>query len=99
MDTLGAALAGSKTQEAVLAKRVAQKLSQKKEATLITGKGKIGVLEAALANGIMAHALELDDGNRYALGHPECPPSRGPGFGRKGKKGGEGGHSRHRRRL
>ncbi len=73
MDTLGAALAGSKTQEAVLAKRVAQNLSQKKEATLITGKGKIGVLEAALANGIMAHALELDDGNRYALGHPGVP--------------------------
>jgi 2-methylcitrate dehydratase PrpD len=73
MDTLGAALAGSKTQEAVLAKKVAQKLSQKKEATLITGKGKIGVLEAALANGIMAHALELDDGNRYALGHPGVP--------------------------
>ncbi len=70
MDTLGAALAGSKTPEAIIAKRVAEKLHQKKEATLFTGKGKVGVLEAALANGIMSHALELDDGNRYAQGHP-----------------------------
>jgi 2-methylcitrate dehydratase PrpD len=70
MDTLGAALAGSKTPEALVAKRLAQRLSQKKEATLLTARGKVGVLEAAMANGIMSHALELDDGNRYAQGHP-----------------------------
>jgi 2-methylcitrate dehydratase PrpD len=70
MDTLGAALAGSKTQEGMIAKRLAQKLNPKKESTLFTGRGKVGVLEAAMANGIMAHALELDDGNRYAQGHP-----------------------------
>lgn len=70
MDTIGAALAGSKTPEAAIAKRLALKLHQKKEATLFTGKSKVGVLEAALANGMMAHALELDDGNRYAMGHP-----------------------------
>ena len=70
MDTLGAALAGSKAADAIIAKKVAEKLSPKKESTLFTGKGKVGVLEAALANGIMSHALELDDGNRYAQGHP-----------------------------
>lgn len=70
MDTLGAALAGSKMPEALIAKRLAEKLSQKKEATLYTGKGKVGALEAAMANGIMSHVLELDDGNRYAQGHP-----------------------------
>ena len=100
MDTLGAALAGSKTPEALMAKRLAQKLSQKKEATLLTAKGKVGVLEAALANGIMSHALELDDGNRYAHG-----PSRGGGHprgscpGREGKGEGEGRHLRHRCRI
>ncbi len=70
MDTLGAALAGSTTPEARIAKRLAEKLGQKKETTLFTARGKVGVLEAALANGIMSHALELDDGNRYAQGHP-----------------------------
>ncbi len=70
MDTLGAALAGSNTPEARIAKRMAEKLGQKKETTLFTGKGKVGALEGALANGIMSHALELDDGNRYAQGHP-----------------------------
>ncbi len=70
LDTLGAALAGSKTPEATIAKRLALKIHQKKEATLITGKSKVGLFEAAMANGMMAHALELDDGNRFALGHP-----------------------------
>ena len=70
MDTLGAALAGSKTAEALIAKRLALKLSQKKEAALFTGTGRVGMLEAAMANGIMSHALELDDGNRFAQGHP-----------------------------
>ena len=70
MDTLGAALAGSKTPEALIAKRLMENLNPRKESTLFTGKGKIGVLEAAMANGILSHALELDDGNRYAQGHP-----------------------------
>ncbi len=42
MDTLGAALAGSKAADAVIAKKVAEKLSSKKESTLFTGKGKSG---------------------------------------------------------
>jgi len=70
MDTLGAALAGSKMPEALIAKKLAEKLNPRKESTLFTGKGKVGVLEAAMANGIMSHVLELDDGNRYAQGHP-----------------------------
>ena len=70
LDTVGAAIAGSRTAEAKVAKRIAPKLNPKKEATLIAGHGKVGVLEAAMANGIMSHALELDDGNRYAQGHP-----------------------------
>ena len=70
MDTIGAALAGSNTPEALVAKRLAQKLNPKREATLFTGKGKVGVLEAAMANGMMSHVLELDDGNRFAQGHP-----------------------------
>ena len=31
---------------------------------------KVVCLYAALANGIISHALELDDGNRFAQGHP-----------------------------
>ncbi|HSR13676.1 MAG TPA: MmgE/PrpD family protein [Thermodesulfobacteriota bacterium] len=70
MDTVGAALGGSRTAEAKVAKRLAEKLSHKGESTLFTAPRKVGALEAALANGIMSHALELDDGNRYAQGHP-----------------------------
>ena len=70
VDTLGTAISGSLTTEAKVARRIAQKLNPKQEATLISGSGKVGVLEAAMANGIMSHVLELDDGNRYAQGHP-----------------------------
>ena len=70
LDTLGAALAGSQTPEGSIAIRLAHKLSGKQEATLLATDVKVDCLYAALFNGLMAHVLELDDGNRYAMGHP-----------------------------
>jgi 2-methylcitrate dehydratase PrpD len=70
LDTLGAAIAGSQTKEGKIAATLARKLSGKSESVLIASDIKVDCLYAALFNGIMAHALELDDGNRYAMGHP-----------------------------
>ncbi|MCJ7830578.1 MAG: MmgE/PrpD family protein, partial [Desulfobacterales bacterium] len=70
LDTLGAAVGGSRTPEGRIAIRLAQKLSGKQEATLLATGVKVDCLYAALVNGLMAHVLELDDGNRYAMGHP-----------------------------
>jgi len=70
LDTLGAAIAGSQTKEGKIAANLARKLSGKSECVLIASEMKVDCLYAALFNGIMAHALELDDGNRYAMGHP-----------------------------
>jgi len=70
LDTLGAAIAGSRTREGRIAATLAEKLCGKEECVLIASDLRADCLYAALCNGIMAHALELDDGNRYAMGHP-----------------------------
>jgi len=70
LDTLGAAIAGSETKEGKIAANLARKISGKPESVLIASEIRVDCLNAALFNGIMAHALELDDGNRYAMGHP-----------------------------
>ena len=73
LDTLGAAIAGSRTQEGRIAAGLARKLRGKEESVLIASDFRADCLYAALFNGITAHALELDDGNRYAMGHPGVP--------------------------
>lgn len=70
LDLIGVAMAGSTTDLArilsdlVIAKRGVQ------ESTIIGKKTKVPSDEAALVNGVSAHVLELDDGHRFAMGHP-----------------------------
>ncbi|MFC2063205.1 MmgE/PrpD family protein [Chloroflexota bacterium] len=45
-------------------------LGGSQEATIFTTKSKFPAINAALANGICAHALEMDDGQRIAALHP-----------------------------
>ncbi len=45
-------------------------LGGKPEATVIQGKQKIPAVHAALANASCAHALDMDDGHRFAASHP-----------------------------
>jgi len=42
----------------------------KEESTIIGNGGKVPSINAALANGISGHSMDLDDGHRKALGHP-----------------------------
>jgi 2-methylcitrate dehydratase PrpD len=42
----------------------------KEEATVIQGKKKIPAPHAAFANAACAHALDMDDGHRFAASHP-----------------------------
>jgi 2-methylcitrate dehydratase PrpD len=66
IDFLGVSLRGSGTESGVA---VIDILNNGQESTVI-GHGKASALEASLANGIFAHALELDDGHRWAQLHP-----------------------------
>src|SRR5690606_32365596 len=43
------------------------------ESTLPGRRERLNVVDAALVNGTMAHALDYDDGNASMLGHPTAP--------------------------
>ncbi len=65
-DFLGVASRGSETKSGAVIKDI---ISEGNQSTII-GQGKASVLEASMANGIFAHALDLDDGHRHAQVHP-----------------------------
>jgi len=70
IDFFGVVLAGSKTNVANIAKKTALRLYDKSEATIIGSINMSSCSGAALVNSIAGHSLELDDGNRFAMGHP-----------------------------
>ncbi|MFZ3046011.1 MAG: MmgE/PrpD family protein [Desulfatirhabdiaceae bacterium] len=70
LDWLGVALAGSREELAAILADLIKEVGGEKQATVI-GKGfKTSVLNAALINGAMSHALDLDDYHAYSLTHP-----------------------------
>ncbi len=72
LDLVGVSLAGFSLMEfpQTVVNYVAG-LGGKPEATiLVKGSEKVPAISAALANGACAHALDMDDGHRYAGGHP-----------------------------
>ena len=72
LDLVGVSLAGYKLME--FPKQVVNYVAQldgKPEATIIAQSGKkFPAINAALANGAFAHALDMDDGHRLASSHP-----------------------------
>lgn len=91
LDCLGAALAGSST---ALAQGLLQMIEQEgghQEATLIGRGGRATMRQAALYNGVIAHALDYDDVSWSMNGHPSVtllPPvlAIGEGFARTGRE-------------
>ncbi len=71
LDTVGAALAGShRADSAQMIKATVQEFDEPELATIIGSTMRRSAMTAALANGVMAHALELDDGSKHATYHP-----------------------------
>ncbi|HHY08508.1 MAG TPA: MmgE/PrpD family protein [Corynebacteriales bacterium] len=70
VDYMAAVLAGSQTNEARKAYRGIQDTHLGSQASGIGFDGKLSCLGAAFMNGLSGHALEVDDGNRFAMGHP-----------------------------
>ncbi|OEC86459.1 MULTISPECIES: MmgE/PrpD family protein [Methanobacterium] len=66
LDFLGVTLRGSKTRSSIAINNIVKEDS---ESTII-GHKKANILDSALANGIAAHCLDLDDGHRFAQMHP-----------------------------
>jgi 2-methylcitrate dehydratase PrpD len=71
-DCLGVALAGSKEEDAKICAQIAR-LEQAKEETTVIGQGfKSSALNAALANGTAAHAMDFDH-SFTLMGQPTSP--------------------------
>jgi len=71
LDLIGVSLAGYKSM--AFPKMVVDyvlELGGKPEATVIQAKRKVPAVHAALANASCAHALDMDDGHRFAASHP-----------------------------
>ena len=71
LDTLGVALAGSKTAVADIAIDYCKKLGASSEASIWGTQAKASVSTAAFANGLLSHALDYDDWDAFIhVGHP-----------------------------
>lgn len=66
LDFLGVTIRGSKEKSALAVNKI---INKNNESTVI-GHMKSGILDSALANGIAAHSLDMDDGSRMAQLHP-----------------------------
>lgn len=73
LDLIGVALAGYRMEFPKIVVDYITGLGGKPEATIIQKRKKYPAINAALANGVCAHALDMDDGHRYAAVHPASP--------------------------
>jgi len=71
-DCLGVALAGSREEDATLCARIARAEGARAETTVIGQRFKTTALNAALANGTAAHALDFDH-SFTLMGQPTAP--------------------------
>lgn len=70
LDTLGALIAGSQTPVADIMRRTALTQFGGDQATIMVSGERVSAAGAALANGFLVNALDIDDGYRNTKGHP-----------------------------
>ena len=72
LDTLAAMVSGSKLLPGKMAIKYARNRGGEEEATVVGTTLRTTVEQAALANGMMAHAVETDDSHAGSVTHPGC---------------------------
>lgn len=70
IDCVGVTLPGSREEASLIAQRYAEAFGANEQASVIGTTQKTSTTLAALANGIAAHVLDLDDVNSLLIGHP-----------------------------
>ena len=73
LDYLGCVLGGEKQNEEKLSQLLATGLLEKGNCTVLGTDVKLAFRDAGFVNGFNAHAMEMDDGHRYAMLHVEAP--------------------------
>ncbi len=72
LDSLGVALAGSRAPGVAPVAALMAEWAGRSEITVIYFGNKLSMLDAALVNSMMIHALDFDDVNENAVIHPSC---------------------------
>jgi 2-methylcitrate dehydratase PrpD len=72
LDTLSAMISGSELHPGRTALQFARAYGGKEVATVVASNFLCGPIEAALTNGMLAHADETDDSNSPSQSHPGC---------------------------
>lgn len=90
LDWLGSALAGVSYQPSILITEFVKSIGGEPRSTILKGGAKVSVPQAALANGVIGHAAEVDDGHRKAIAHPGAVTvptalAATEGYGKSGK--------------
>jgi len=70
LDTLGALIAGYRTPVAAIMCKAAREQFGGDQATILVSGDRVSAAGAALANGFLGNALDIDDGYRNVKGHP-----------------------------
>lgn len=73
LDYLGCVLAGRKQNDEKLSKLLSSGLLEKGDCSVLGTDVKLAFRDAGFVNGFNAHAMEMDDGHRYAMLHIEAP--------------------------
>jgi 2-methylcitrate dehydratase PrpD len=72
IDLIGGVAVGYQTSSSIRMAKSSQRLFSGNEATLLVTGEKTSMTGAALANGMVANALDIDDGYSMVKGHPGC---------------------------
>jgi len=72
LDTIAAMVSGAKLLPGKMAISYARTLGGRPEATVVGSRVLTSVVNAALANGMSAHADETDDSHAASVTHPGC---------------------------
>ena len=70
LDLIGVSIAGGRQNVASIVQSLIPAMGACDEVTLWGSDRKLPLLTAALTNAVQAHAIDMDDGHRYANGHP-----------------------------
>lgn len=73
LDYVGVAISGSQSESGVIARKFGAVTGGHAESTLIGGEGRVPAMQAAFANAISSHSIELDDIDVLALFHFSPP--------------------------
>lgn len=72
LDTLGVAIAASRLSSALIMVDLCKNWGGSPESTIIGSSDRVPAPNAALANGLMAHAIDFDDTHLAEPTHPSC---------------------------